>query len=85
MTEQVLVPDVGEAQDVEIIEILVSVGETIEKDTSLIVLESDKASMEIPSPGAGKVVSINVAVGDTVDEGHLILELEAVEPSAVVD
>ena len=85
MTEQVLIPDVGEAQDVEVIEILVSVGETIEKDTSLIVLESDKASMEIPSPGAGKVVSINVAVGDTVEEGRLVLELEAVEPSAVVD
>ena len=84
MTEQVLVPDVGEAHDVEVIEILVVVGDSIDKDASLIVLESDKASMEIPSPSAGKVASINVAVGDTVDEGHLILELEpsSGEPSA---
>ena len=84
MTEQVLVPDVGEAHDVEVIEILVVVGDSIDKDASLVVLESDKASMEIPSPSAGKVANINVAVGDTVDEGHLILELEpsSGEPSA---
>ena len=71
MTEQVLVPDVGEAHDVEVIEILVVVGDSIDKDASLIVLESDKASMEIPSPIAGKVANINVAVGDTVDESLL--------------
>jgi len=85
MTEQVLVPDVGEAQDVEVIEILVAPGDRIEKDTSLIVLESDKASMEIPSPKAGTIVSINMAVGDTVDEGDLILEMETAPDVTVVE
>jgi pyruvate dehydrogenase E2 component (dihydrolipoamide acetyltransferase) len=85
MTEQVLVPDVGEAQDVEAIEILVAPGDRIEKDTSLIVLESDKASMEIPSPKAGTIVSINMAVGDTVDEGELILEMETAPDATVVE
>lgn len=76
MGKQVLVPDVGDAADVEVIEILVAVGDTVEQDDSLIVLESDKASMEIPAPQGGKVTSIAVKEGDTVDEGDLILELE---------
>lgn len=77
MSEKVLVPDVGEAEDVEVIEVLVKVGDTVAVDDSLVVLESDKASMEIPSPIAGKVASINVSEGDKVSEGGLILELEA--------
>lgn len=84
MALQVLVPDVGDAAEVEIIEILVSVGDVIAKDDSLVVLESDKASMEIPTPQGGKVVSIAVKEGDIVDEGTLIIELEiatAVEPA----
>ena len=76
MALQVLVPDVGDAAEVEVIEILVSVGDVIAKDDSLVVLESDKASMEIPTPEGGKVVSISVKEGDTVDEGDLIIELE---------
>ena len=79
MVTQVFVPDVGEAQDVEVIEILVGAGDDIEVDTSLVVLESDKASMEIPSPAQGKIGQISVKVGDIVQEGHLILELESVE------
>ncbi|MDG2070181.1 MAG: 2-oxo acid dehydrogenase subunit E2 [Pseudomonadales bacterium] len=85
MTEQVLVPDVGQAQDVEVIEILVAPGDRMEKDTSLIVLESDKASMEIPSPKAGTIVSISMAVGDTVDEGDLILEMETASDATEVE
>ena len=84
MALQVLVPDVGDAAEVEIIEILVSVGDVIAKDDSLVVLESDKASMEIPTPEGGKVVSIAVKEGDIVDEGTLIIELEiatAAEPA----
>lgn len=84
MALQVMVPDVGDAAEVEIIEILVSVGDVIAKDDSLVVLESDKASMEIPTPEGGKVVSIAVKEGDIVDEGTLIIELEiatAVEPA----
>ena len=84
MTIQVTVPDVGEASEVEVIEVLVTVGDIVRKDDSLVVLESDKASMEIPSPHAGKVVSIAVKEGDTVEEGSLIVELD-VETSTAVD
>jgi pyruvate dehydrogenase E2 component (dihydrolipoamide acetyltransferase) len=76
MTIQVTVPDVGEAGDVEVIEILVKVGDVVAAEDSLVVLESDKASMEIPSPHAGKIVSISVKEGDTVTEGSLLVELE---------
>ncbi|MCY4532852.1 MAG: 2-oxo acid dehydrogenase subunit E2 [Gammaproteobacteria bacterium] len=76
MTVQVLIPDIGEANDVEVIEILVSQGETVEADASLVVLESDKASMEIPSPTRGTVARVHVSVGDNVDEGDLLLELD---------
>lgn len=76
MAEQILVPDVGEADNIEVVEILVSIGDAVGKDESLVVLESEKASMEIPSPFAGVVSSIAVKVGETVDEGGLILVLE---------
>ena len=82
MTIQVTVPDVGDASEVEVIEILVAVGDTVAKEDSLVVLESDKASMEIPSPYAGKVSSIAVKIGDTVGEGSLILELEGDDDTA---
>jgi pyruvate dehydrogenase E2 component (dihydrolipoamide acetyltransferase) len=75
MMESVCVPDIGNASDVEIIEILVKEGDRIGKDDSLVVLESDKASMEIPSPRDGIVDSIEVKLGDKVDEGDAILVL----------
>ena len=78
MSQKVLVPDVGEAEHIEVVEVLVSIGDTVEKDESLVVLESDKASMEIPSPFAGLVSAIAVKTGDSVDEGDLILELDPV-------
>ena len=84
MTIQVTVPDVGEAGEVEVIEVLVAVGDIVRKDDSLVVLESDKASMEIPSPYAGKVVTIAVKEGDSVEEGSLIVELD-VETATDVD
>ncbi len=76
MVEKILVPDVGGAEEVEVIEILVANGDMVNVDDSLVVLESDKASMEIPSPLAGKITDIKVTVGDKVDEGQLILELQ---------
>lgn len=76
MTEKVLVPDIGEAEDVEVIEIIVSEGDAVTADMSLVVLESDKASMEIPSPLTGKITSILVKLGDTVEEGDVIAEIE---------
>ncbi|MEO2182144.1 MAG: biotin/lipoyl-containing protein, partial [bacterium] len=79
MLEQVLVPDVGEAEDVEVIELLVAEGDVIDADTSLVVLESDKASMEIPSPCAGTIKSFAVSEGDKVTEGSLLAEIETGE------
>lgn len=75
-TETIKVPDIGGSDDVEVIEINVSVGDTISVEDPLIVLETDKASMDIPSPKAGKITSIKVKEGDKVSEGSDILELE---------
>lgn len=74
---EVKVPDIGGAAGVDVIEILVKVGDSITKDTPLVTLESDKASMEIPSPGAGVVHSIKMNLGDKVSEGDVILVLTA--------
>jgi pyruvate dehydrogenase E2 component (dihydrolipoamide acetyltransferase) len=75
-TEQVLVPDIGDFEDVPVIEVLVSVGDEVAAEDPLVVLESDKATMEVPSPSAGKVAKIEVSVGDKVKEGSAILSLE---------
>jgi pyruvate dehydrogenase E2 component (dihydrolipoamide acetyltransferase) len=72
---KIKIPDIGGATDVDVIEILVKPGDEIKKDASLITLESDKASMEVPSPQAGKVSSIQVKLGDKVSEGDVILTL----------
>jgi dihydrolipoamide dehydrogenase len=71
------IPDIGDFKDVPVIEILVKPGETVEKETPLITLETEKAAMEIPSPQAGIVKEINVKLGDKVSEGSVILMLEA--------
>src|SRR5690242_8227206 len=76
------VPDIGDFHDVEVIEILVKPGEAVKKEQSLITLESDKASMEIPSPMAGVVREMRVKLGDKVSEGSLILEMEPASPAA---
>lgn len=77
--EQVLIPDIGDAKNVVVTEILVATGDRVEMDDSLIVLESDKASMEIPSPWRGVVRKIEVSIDDEVDEGDPILSLELEE------
>ena len=74
---EVRVPDIGDFKNVPIIEVLVAPGDHVEIDTSLIVLESDKASMEVPSPFAGTIQSVEVKVGDPVSQGDLILVLRA--------
>ena len=74
---QVVVPDIGDFDEVDVIEVLVNVGDTIEEEQSLITVESDKASMEIPSSHAGKVIALKVQTGDKVSKGSLILEVEA--------
>ena len=79
---EVKVPDIGDFKDVEIIEVLVKPGETITKEQSLITVESDKASMEIPSSHAGTVKELRVKLGDKVSEGAIVLTLEAGEGAA---
>lgn len=79
---EVRIPDIGDAEGVEVIEIAVTPGMSVELDDLLIVIESDKASMEIPAPVAGTVVSLDVAVGDEVHEGQLIAVLETVADTA---
>ena len=70
------VPDIGGAEGAEVVEVLVAVGDTITLEQSLIVLESDKASMEIPATAEGKIVALKVAVGDALSEGDAIVEIE---------
>jgi len=74
---EIKVPDIGDFKDVEIIEVLVKAGDSIEQEQSLITLETDKATMEVPSPAAGVVKDLKVKVGDKVSEGSLILMLES--------
>jgi pyruvate dehydrogenase E2 component (dihydrolipoamide acetyltransferase) len=80
--KEVLVPDIGDFKDVEVIEVLVKPGDAIGAEQSLVTLESDKATMEIPSPAAGVVKEIKVKVGDKVSQGSPVLMLEAAETGA---
>ena len=77
--ENIKVPDLGDSSEVEVIELLVSVGQSVEENDSLLVLESDKAAMEIPAPMAGVVKSISVNLGDQVSTGSEMLSLEIAE------
>jgi len=78
---EVKVPDIGDFKEVEVIEVLVKPGDVVAKEQSLVTLESDKATMEIPSPGAGTVRELKLKVGDKVSKGSLILLLESSEKS----
>ena len=80
--KEVLVPDIGDFKEVEVVEILVKPGDTLAPEQSIISLESDKATMEIPAPGAGVVKAINVKVGDKVSQGSLILTMDAAGAAA---
>ena len=79
--QKILVPDMGDFKDVEVIEVLVKKGQDIKKNDSLITLESDKSSVEVPSTHEGKVEKINVSIGDKINKGDLILTLEAKQES----
>ena len=78
-TKQVLIPDIGDFKDVPVIEVLVKPGDSIEAEDPLISLESDKATIEVPSPFAGIVKDVSVKVGDKVSEGALVLVMEVSE------
>ena len=76
---KITVPDMGDFKDVEVIEVLVKENQTIKKNDSIITLESDKSSVEVPTPHSGKIEKINVLVGDKINKGDLILTLESSE------
>jgi pyruvate dehydrogenase E2 component (dihydrolipoamide acetyltransferase) len=82
VSHTIVVPDIGGAEGAEVVELLVAVGDAIELEQSLIVLESDKASMEIPASHAGVVAELKVAVGDQISEGDAVLILEIVEEAS---
>lgn len=82
LIENIKVPDLGDSSEVEVIELLVSVGQSVEENDSLLVLESDKAAMEIPAPMAGVVKSISVNLGDQVSTGSEVLSLEVAESAS---
>ena len=75
---EVKVPDIGDSHDVPVIELLVAVGDTVQKDQGLITLESDKATMEVPASAAGVVRELRVKVGDTLSEGAVVAVIESV-------
>ena len=81
---EIKVPDIGDFKDVPIIELLVKVGDTVTKEQSLFTVESDKATMEIPSPESGVITALSVKLGDVVNSGTLIgaMEVAGAAPAA---
>ncbi len=82
-TVELVVPDLGDFSDVEVIEVLVSAGDELQVEDSVIVLETDKASMDVPATHAGKVTTVHVSVGDKVSAGDAILAVEAVDQAEI--
>ena len=79
MTEKLLVPDIGDFENVEVIELLVNEGQEIKKNDPVITIESDKSSIEIPSTMAGKIEKVEVKIGDKVSKGDIILNIVSSE------
>ncbi len=82
---QVKVPDIGDFDEVEVIDVLVAEGDSVEAEDGLITLETDKAAMDVPAPQAGRIISLKVSTGDKVAEGSVIAELEAEEEDTKSD
>ena len=83
MSEKLLVPDIGDFENVEVIEILVKPGDQIKENDPIVTIESDKSSVEIPSTISGKVDSLAVKVGDKVSKGDLLLNLTSSSKSTL--
>ena len=79
MTTKISVPDIGDFESVEIIEILVKPGDTINKNDPIVTLESDKSSVEVPSPFAGKISALKVKIGDKVSKGSVLALIDEKE------
>jgi len=84
-TKDIVIPDIGDSENVEIIEILISVGDQISVDDSLLTLESDKASMEVPATEAGVIESLTISVGDTVNAGDVIGTMSTISSAGADD
>ena len=76
MSKNISVPDIGDFKDVEIIEVLVKPGDEIKKNDPVVTLESDKSSVEVPSPFEGRISELRVKIGDRVSEGSILATLE---------
>ena len=76
MAKHISVPDIGDFKDVEIIEVLVKPGDQVKKNDPIVTLESDKSSVEVPSPAEGKISELKVKIGDKVSEGSILATLE---------
>ena len=83
MAQNISVPDIGDFKDVEVIEVLVKPGDQIKKNDPLVTIESDKSSVEIPSPSEGQIKDLKVKVGDKVSEGSLLVTLESDDSSDI--
>ena len=81
MNEKLLVPDIGEFENVEVIELLVKPGDQVNINDPVITIESDKSSIEIPSTISGKIESVDVKIGDKVSKGDLILRISSADNS----
>ena len=79
---EVLVPDIGGFKDVNVIDVLVSDGQRVEKETPLITIETEKAAMDVPAPAAGRIAQVKLKRGDKVSQGSVILLLEASDAPA---
>ena len=76
MSQNIVVPDIGDFESVEIIEVLVKIGDQVSKNDPIVTLESDKSSVEVPSPFSGKVSELKIKIGDKVSKGSLLVKLE---------
>src|SRR3954451_7714546 len=82
-TREIPVPDIGDFKNIPVIEIMVKPGDVVAKDTPLVTLESDKATVEVPSPQPGTVKELKVKIGDRVSKGSIIVLLDVAEGAAV--
>ena len=76
MAQNISVPDIGDFKDVEVIEVLVKPGDTVNKNDPIVTIESDKSSLEIPSPTSGEIKDLKVKIGDKVSEGSILATIE---------
>ena len=76
MAQNISVPDIGDFKDVEVIEVLVKPGDKINKNDPIVTIESDKSSLEIPSPSSGEIKDLKVKIGDKVSEGSILATIE---------